>query len=226
MLLTGRLHRPKASRSLPLPSSRPSTSPSSLVLTSASSHTLQVVAAPLPKATASLRSAARARAAAKRLANAKEACGALSTAQLLRQSSVAPTSRRAYETGVQGFETFALANKWKLQSGSAVDEALLKNGAAKYELGEDAGPLEVSLGWCPVIRCPGSSSCSFATAGFLKRYHFWLPRLSCSLTLFFVLVHERPCSVSSAHRRRRVSSLGACCLPGYRAQHNEVWLSR
>ena len=130
MLLTGRLHRPKASRSLPLPSSRPSTSPSSLVLTSASSHTLQVVAAPLPKATASLRSAARARAAAKRLANAKEACGALSTAQLLRQSSVAPTSLRAYETGVRGFETFALAHKWKLQSGSARGKPLLCHGQA------------------------------------------------------------------------------------------------
>ena len=66
-------------------------------------------------------------------------------------------------------------------------------------------PSEVSLGWCPakpVILCPGSSSCSFSTTGFLKRYHFWLLRPACSLTPLFVL-----------QRRRRVSPLGACCFP-------------
>ena len=148
MLLTGRVHRPRASCSLLLLSSRPSTTSSSLVLTSTFSCTLQVVTPPLPTATASkkkMRSAARARAAAKCLANVKEAHGALSTAQLLRQSSVAPTTLRAYETGVREFETYALAHKWILKSGSAVDEALVKYGAVMYELGEDAGPMRAAI---------------------------------------------------------------------------------
>ena len=101
-----------------------------------------------PAVTAStkkLRSAARARAAAKRLANAKEACGVVSTAQLLRQSSVTPATLRAYETGVREFETYARTHKWKLQSGSARDEALVKYGAAMYELGEDAGPMRAAI---------------------------------------------------------------------------------
>ena len=37
-----------------------------------------------------------------------------------------------------------LTHKWKLQSGSAVDEALVKYGAIMYELGEDAGPLRAA----------------------------------------------------------------------------------
>ena len=144
MLLTGRLHRPKVFGSLPLLSSRRSTSASYLVLTSTSTHTLPVIAPPLPAATASkkkVRSAARAPAVAKRLANVKEGCGVFSTAQLLHQSSVAKTTLRAYEIGVREFETHARNHKWKLKSGSAVDEALVKYGAAMYELGEDAGPL-------------------------------------------------------------------------------------
>ena len=48
-----------------------------------------------------MRSADRARAAAKRLANAKERYGVFSTAQLLCQCNVAPTTLRAYETGVR-----------------------------------------------------------------------------------------------------------------------------
>ena len=131
MLLTGRVHRPRAPCSLPLLPSRLTTTSSSLVVTSTSSHSLPVIAPPLPTATASkkkMRSAARARAAAKRLANAKEGHGALSTAQLLRRSSVAPTTLRAYETGVREIESYALAHKRKLQSGSAVAEALVKYG--------------------------------------------------------------------------------------------------
>ena len=72
-----------------------------------------------PAATAC--AAARARAAAKQLAQAKEGCGVLSTAQLLRQSSVAPTTLRAYEIGVREFETYARNHKWKMKSGSTVD---------------------------------------------------------------------------------------------------------
>ena len=60
-------------------------------------------------------------------------------AQLLRRSSVAPTTIRAYEIGVREFETYARNHKRKLKSGSAVDEALVMYGAAMYELGEDAG---------------------------------------------------------------------------------------
>ena len=84
-----------------------------------------------------LRSAARARAAAKRLADANEGSGVLSTAQLLRQFSVAPTVRE--------FETYGRNHKWKLKSGSAGDEVPVKYGAAMYELGEDAGPMRAAL---------------------------------------------------------------------------------
>ena len=109
----------------------------------------------LPAATASgkkLRAAARARAAAKRLAQAKEGCGVLSTAQLLRQSSVAPTTRRAYEIGVREFETYARNHKWKLKSGSAVDEDLAKYGATMYELGDDAGPMRAAISGIALFR--------------------------------------------------------------------------
>ena len=92
-----------------------------------------------------MRPAARARAAAKRLANTKVFHDVLSTTQLLRQSSVAPTTFRDYETGVREFESYALTHKWKLQSGSAVDEALVKYGAIMYELEEDAGPLRAAI---------------------------------------------------------------------------------
>ena len=137
-------------------------------------------ALPLPAATASkkkLRSAARARAAAKRLADAKEGCGVLSTARLLRQSSVAPTTLRAYEIGVREFETHARNHKWKLKSGSAVDEALVKYDAAMYELGEDAGPLRAAIHgmalFRPDLQRPAKNP--FPKAELLKVSFGWCP---------------------------------------------------
>ena len=149
MLLTGRLHRPKASGSLPLFFWQPCTSVSSLVLTSTSTQSLPVIAPPLPAATAlgkKLRSAARARAAAKTFWHMpRRVVAFFPSAQLLPQSSVAPTTLRVNEIGVQEFETYARNHKWKLKSGSAVDEALAKYGASMYELGEDAGPLRAAV---------------------------------------------------------------------------------
>ena len=158
----------------------------------------------------------RARAATKRLANAKEGCGVLSTAQLLRQSSVAPTTLRAYEIGVREFETYARNHKWKLKSGSAVGEAFVKYGAAMYELGEDAGSLRAAIYGMALFRprstassqksFPKSRSSSFRLVPSKARdplpwlvlalfcdcrlsqgVHFLLPRHSCSLTLTFIL---------------------------------------